>query len=307
MDQMDWELLAAEYLEHAENRKGRRENTLRMYKYSLIKWCAYAAGRNPEDLTQDDVEEFAGRPVKGGTTTPAPSTVRRETAAVVGFLGWLVARKRMTCYAHLDVCAPRVKPGVPRPINDDVWRALWLADTVCPDDRLWLGLGYFCGLRRFEIVTIRPEEVFPEDRVMIFERKGGGRNRLDYLAMVASISDELPWLAEGWRDWVDLLESTARAREGEERLSVYAHAEDGFLDGNRLSKRLGRILAAAGLARNSFTIHQLRHSCATNLFRAGWAAEEVQRALSHSSFDITKGYMEVAGAQRARLVRKGVL
>lgn len=299
--------LVSEYLEWAEHSKGLRPLTLRMYRFTLAHWSKQMADTNLADVTPEDVEAFSRRPVRGGTA-PAAATSRRELVTVKKFMDWCASRKRIACYGHLTAVAPKTKSGVPKPIPDELWRELWESEDLFPDDRLWLGLGYFCGLRRYEMVTIRPSEVDPDRRVMQFERKGGFLKSLDYLSMAASVADKLPWVAHGWEEWMDLLEFTATQRATDVRLSVYATADDPFLDGNRLSKRLGRtVLPRCGMKGDAFTLHQLRHSCATNLFRAGWQAEVVQKAMSHSSFDITAGYMDVAGYMRADLTERGVL
>jgi integrase len=306
MDKHQVGLLVDEYLEWAETRRGLRPLTLRMYKNTLGRFVRHIGDTPLEDLTPEDVEEFAGLPLRNGQR-PAGATVRRDTVAVRQFMKWCNARKRIACFAHLTVVAPTAKAGRPKPVPDELWKRLWESDTLCPDDRLWLGQMYFCGMRRFEVVTIRPEAIDPATQTMTFERKGGSYDAVDYLAMPASVAAAIPWVTEGWEQWVQLLELHATVRRGEPRLCVYATAEDPFLDGNRLTKRMYQVLESANLPRNSFTPHQLRHSCATNLFRAGWGPEEVQKAMSHSSFEVTKGYMDVSGHMRAKLRKAGVL
>ena len=298
--------LVDEYIDWCVNRRGLRPLTVRMYKSTLRNFSIFLADTQLQSLQPEDIEAFARRPIRGGAAPAAP-TARREQVTVSKFMDWCNARKQLGCFGHLTCVAPKVRAGVPKPIVDDVWRHLWMSPTVCPDDRLWLGLGYFCGFRRYEMVTIRPEEVIRSSQVMQFERKGGGFYTLDYLAMTASVAERLPWLSEGWEAWITLLEGQAADRATEEHLSVYATADDPFLDGNRLSKRLGRVLSNAGLENTAFTLHQLRHSCATNLFRCGWQAEVVQKAMSHTSFEVTKGYMDVAGHMRAKLTERGAL
>jgi site-specific recombinase XerD len=299
--------LADEYLHWAQHRKGLRPLTILMYRNTLTHLCRLVP--TVDDLvalTPEDVENFAHRPLRKGGV-PAKNTARREIVSVSKFMQWCAGRKKIPCFGHLTAIAPKSPEGRPKPVSDDRWVAIWNSPTVAPDDRLWLGLMFFGGLRRFEVVTIRPEEVDIERQRLDFERKGGKYDGVDYLAMAASHAQALPWLANGWREWIDLLEGQSVARRGERHLCVYSTADDPFLDGNRLSKRLGVVLDKAGLAKDLFTCHQLRHACATNLFRCGWSAAEVQKALGHSSYNVTKGYMDIAGSQRARLKAEGFL
>ena len=286
--------LVDQYLDFCANRKGLRPHTVDIYRRTLNKFTTWWL--TPlEELEAEDIEAFAWRALKNGNP-PSPSTARRELAALKKFLDWCVGRKRIQVHAQLVAVAPKVQPGKPKPVADEHWCQLWQSQ-LAPDDRLWLGLAYFCGFRRYEIVTVAPEAVHTNTGYIRFERKGGKNEALAYRDLPRAVETKLPWVTEGWEQWINILETTATARAatGEQHLSVHAWG-DSFLDGNRLSKHLTRhLLPAAGLDPETFTIHQLRHSCATNLFRVGLDAAYIQATLSHSSYSTTKGYVDQSG------------
>jgi site-specific recombinase XerD len=286
--------LVDEYLDHCANRKGLRPYTVYAYRHSLDHFVAWWP-KPLEELEAEDIENFAWRTLKNGNV-PSNSTARRELASVKKFLDWCAGRKRIQVYAQLVAVAPKVVPGIPKPVADEHWAALWQSQ-LAPDDRLWVGLAYFCGFRRYEIVTVQPKAVVANMGHIRFERKGGKNAAIAYRDLPRAIETKLPWLTEGWEEWAELLEWTAKTRTASNELHLSTHAwGDSFLDGNRLSKHLTRhLLPAAGLDPDSFTIHQMRHSCATNLFRVGLQADFIQAAMSHSSYSTTKGYVDQSG------------
>lgn len=281
------------YLEFAEKRQNRRPLTLRTYKRTLVAFDAWLIERDLalETIGPDDVEDFGWRTTARGLN-PSPATARKEMTAVVQFLKWAAARQGLNTNAHLAVVTPTLPARQPNPISDDLWRRIWRADLPI-DDRLWLGDAYFLGRRRMEIVTTPPEAVDAERKQLRFFRKGGKEAILEYASLCEIQANELPWLFEGWEVWVATLEEHADRRQGEKHLSVFATADDPFLDGNRLTRRLFSICAKIGVER--IGPHRLRHSTATNLFRAGVPAEVVREVMGHESFNTTTTYQSVAG------------
>jgi integrase/recombinase XerC len=293
--------LVDDYLRWLSTSRRRSPRTVRTYGNALKMYLDYlsAEGLALTDVRIPDVEAFGARPgrkkIKPGAEARA-TTVRKDVVIVRQFHRW--ANERDHPLRRIDtVAVPRVPPSTPKPVSDDVWRRLWGSD-LAEDDRLWLGLGYFVGLRRAEIVTISPSGVDRETGTMVFTRKGGGVYPVEYRAALNVIDQELPQLTMGLaRDWLDLLHRVVENRTliGAERLwwDAEGHEEN---DGNRLNKRLDKkLLPQLGLPPHSVTPHRLRHSCATNLLRAGMLPAFVQRQLSHSSINMTMRYMEMSG------------
>ena len=294
--------LVDEYLTFLLERRNRRPLTVQTYRHALkhfVRWCEHNQ-LTLEGLEPDDIEAFGWRTLRNGGM-PSAATARASMVATKKFLDWCVARKHIPITGHLDLVTPSQPDSVPNPIADTLWRALWGSD-LCPDDRLWLGDAYWLGRRRYEIVTTRPEGVLPELQQIRFERKRGKIRQIEYQAVCQWLSGELPWLTEGWTEWVQLLEETSEQRSGERYLSVYAETGQPDLDGNRLTKRLWKLCDAAGLER--FGPHRLRHSACTNFFRAGVEPAVIQNLMGHESFDTTRGYMSISGYLQRGLDRK---
>lgn len=280
---------------------GRSPRTIRTYRNTLsiyLKWLDQR-GTPLSGVTPGDVREFAKRARKKAPEGAQAATRRRDIVTVRLFHQW-AAEEGHGVQTVSSVRTPKVVDSGPKPIHDDVWRRLW-GSNLHELDRMWLGLGYFGGLRRIEIVTIEPWAIdAPQDGMLKFVRKGGSSYPIPLLDMVQSVAAELPWLADGWAGWYSILRAEAKHRfELDANHLWWDSTSDPVNDGNRLNKRLARLLADLGLD-GAATPHRLRHSCATNLVRAGWPLDQVKMALSHSSVDITQRYVDYAGVVRRK-------
>jgi site-specific recombinase XerD len=284
------------YLDHLEHVQRRSPQTVRTYRYTLNYWVDWLAERGLDEVRPQDVEDWARRERRGGR--PAAHTMRREIVVVRTFHQWAAERgygASMVLSAH----APTVRGRTPKPVPDELWTQVW-STAERPSDRLFLGLGYFCGLRRVEMVTLRPDDVDVEAGTMRFIRKGGSPEPIEYVAMGGWLEGTPPH--DGFEQWREQFESTVLARRALRANLVWwegiGHAP---ADSERMARRLRAVLRDAGLPGDAFTLHQLRHSCATNLLRAGCPPELIRDALSHSSWDVTSMYARTSGMMALRL------
>jgi integrase/recombinase XerD len=295
----DPELLHS-FLHWAEHDKGLRPLTIRAYTHTLNQWLTWLDGKPLADVLPEDVEAFARRPRRHYGTNKGKvgsnATRRKDIVAVRMLHQWGHSRGYLPRDGAATSVTPKTPPRMPKPIPDEMWRELWLSDLP-PDDRLWLGLGYYAGLRRFEIVTIPPSGVDAKSGTLTFERKGGSTHPVEYRDVCRVLESNLPWIAEGWRQWDRLVGDHAKAREGE-RFLIASSVGDPSLDGTRLNKRLCVLLGHAGLERDAFTPHALRHSFATNLLRCGVEIAVVANLMSHSTPAITMSYVKTSGQLR---------
>jgi len=250
---------------------------VRSYDNTLQQWLVWLGGKPVEMATLDDLEAFQLRPRqrrgRGGTGSTA--TQRREITSIRLFYGWALARGHIEANPIALALAPTVHNIQPKPVPDRVWLRAWNADM--PNGlRTAVGLGYFCGLRRAEIVALDVTQL-TDRRIVGFVRKGGGEDTLQWRTMVEVYEQHLPLLgAERF------LEAIAQSRRvGGKYLTPYRDPD-----------WMNRSMRTAGMP---FTPHMLRHSCATNLIRADVPLPIVSRMLNHSSVDITMRYVKAGG------------
>jgi len=284
--------LVDEYLGWVEHRARLARSSVDQYRTVLAKYVEWLGDRSVSDVTFTDVEDFGNRARDGGVA-PSAATARRDIIVVRGLHQWAHERD-YPVRSVKSARSPKVVGRTPKPVDDDVWAQLWASD-MCDDDRWWLGVGYFFGLRRIEIVTISASCVDLDRGEMTFVRKGGSTQPIEYRAMIEIVADELPHVSDGWENFLGLFDDMVRSRPDDEWLwpeSTGVVASDCV----RLNKRLvRRLLPNAGLPTDAVTPHRLRHSCATNLLRAGVEPAFIMDALSHSDITTTMKYMKTSG------------
>lgn len=270
-------------------------STIKAYGDQLRWYTEWLDGRPLNDIRPRDVEEFGRRPARNGQRSAA--STRQSVVVVRKFHAWCVEIAEVEGIRRVDMArAPRVKKGIPKPIPDEQWLKLW-ESALDPQDRLWLGLAFYCGMRRREIVTIPPHAVNPESGYMWFVRKGGREHPIEHLAMVKTVEIKLPHLAKHLDEFVEVLHETAQFRGDKSWPTLWWDVGLGPLrDSERLNKRLYKLLAAAGLPSRLFTPHQMRHSCATNLHRCGVDLATISNLMGHSNTTITMNYTKTVGS-----------
>lgn len=306
--------LAREYLAWLRDLKGRRPSTTYNYAATIDQLLEFAGSRRLIDLQLDDLEAFLLRPrIKTRGPRAMPGTLAREATTLRSLYSYLHQRGYVKRDPAAFLASPRRPKRDPRPITDDQWCELW-ARPLPLDARVVLGLGFFCGLRRMEIVGLHPQQVERKTRQLVaFERKGGGEHSLPYGVMLDVLNAELPEL--GASEFVAPLYELCDDARACRRPLLVPWAEEiaalaskrprrvhplpaGKIDPQIVYKRLNTWLAAAGVPR-AFTPHQLRYSCATNLARAGMPVQLIQRVLNHASLGTTERYVRSSNADIA--------
>ena len=270
-------------------KRGASRGTLDKYDRLARAWAGYLP-TVLADRTAVDVEAFVGRPRRGGQVA-ANATIVNEMAVIGSFHRW--GRERLGWGGNPAVLAgrPRVHNRQPRPVDDATWMRVWTSD-LSPDRRVALGLGYYCGLRRAELLALRANQVWG-GALVNFTRKGGGEDRFDYTDLVEHWQAKMPHLEAG-RLLVPLQE-LARQQSG----SLLGWGTSVRPTG--LNKRMSTWLVQCGLASDAFTPHQLRHSFATNLLRSGVPLDVACDLCDHSSPTVTMRYIRTSGGRLASL------
>lgn len=266
-------------------------------------------GQTVDTVTSESLERFMSRPRRGGIT-PAPATQDRDRSAMQSFWKWAHGRGLVATNPTLDVGVPKVRNRKPKAVPDDVWVRLW-ASEIAPDDRVWLGMMCFAGLRRREIVSLRPEQVDCKRGLLLgLQRKGGTEDAVEFEQMAMLLGEGLPRLLPEPELWLRQVDELRTARIGErclipydmpttakERLSSSWDDDDDDLPSAAiLNKQLTRLQRNADLPHAAyFSPHALRHTAVTNLLRCGVPIEVVSDAVGHTNIDTTRRYVKSAG------------
>jgi integrase/recombinase XerD len=292
--------LLDEYLEFLGGRC--RPNTVLAVAYDL-KVFFTAVKETPRRVRPADVLAFMTAQRTGGegrlqVADPGAGvsarTLRRRLSSVSGLYGFLQARGDVPVNPvprGLPTRRERQRPGqgvplvrvprtLPRILEPGEVDALTAALRT-HRDRAMVAAMVLGGLRRCEVVGLRLGDLrFGERRLFIAEGKGG-HQRL------------IPVSARFFTEVSAYLDAERPADAGTDRVfTVLKGPRRGLpLTAAGLDEILGGARRRAGLSHA--TCHQLRHTCLTQLRKAGMTLETVQAQAGHASIESTRIYLHL--------------
>ena len=287
--------LVDSYCNHLVCARGRSPRTAYSYGSILETFVRFLSGGSLNGASPETVEAFIQRPRdKRAGAAPSASTMSLELTVLRGFYAWAVGNHSLTVNpaAHaLQGGTVKVVERQPDPIEDEAWQSfLRLAWPTLTDDEVTaIAIGFYGGVRRAEIVGLKASQWDRgQVRLTRIVRKGGASTDLPFGECLAQLEDELPHLfPKGGRDAiVETISSLADRREG---LSLLPWKPlRGVIDPQTFNRRLRSIQEAT--AAPVFHPHQLRHSFATNMLRAGVPIDIVSDLMGHTNINMTMRY-----------------
>ncbi len=283
------------WLEHLANERRSSPRTLEAYGFAAARYIGFLEQHRGESLTVQALAEVtAGEAraflahLRSGEHPLSPRSLSQALSAIRTFHRFLDRRLDAPNAAIALVRGPRVKPGAPRPVNEDQARGLIAEPSLDPDREDWeaardqavLTLLYGCGLRISEALSLKRSDAPLSDQLRI-TGKGGKMRIVPVLPAVAQAVQaylaEVPFALAPE-------EALFRAKRGGPLSPRHVQATVQILRG-----RLGLPASA--------TPHALRHSFATHLLGAGADLRAIQELLGHASLSTTQRYTEVDAAR----------
>jgi site-specific recombinase XerD len=257
-------------------------NTVKAYAHDLRRFAAAAPGPLAA-VTPAAVTAFLDADGPRGPLSPA--TRRRRRATLAAFFRWL-ARQGLIAVSPVDRVDPvETAARLPRPLEESAVDAVLRAiPPGATRDRALFTLLYETGMRVGEALGLQVADVdlTPDDeRVRVL-----GKGRRERTVLLAAAPESIRLLrrhlkASGLR--------TGSVFRGDPRYGGSARPADY----TTVRRAWRRYCAAAGAAAPLPTIHQLRHSRASQLVRAGVPLGTVRRLLGHRNIQSTMLYADV--------------
>lgn len=238
-----------------------------------IRHLSVSSGTAPLELTSDDIIEFCGR---REITETSAATYHEHIRA---FFTWAVVTELRDDDPTMRTPRPKRSKSEPRPLLDSQIERLF-KQVNRRRTFLYLLFAVLSGLRVSEIARIRGEHIDLEAGVFAVVGKGG---RKDTLPLHQVLIDEL----RGWPRVGPLFPAYTSQSHGES------------VTGKAVSAALMQTMRRAGVLGKP---HQLRHSFASGLLRAGVDVRIVQTLMRHRSLATTEIYTEVAAVMQADAV-----
>jgi integrase/recombinase XerD len=233
-----------------------------------------------EDITRQDIEGWIEHEEDRGMKA---STVGMGLAMLKAFLRFLIERGVLPMDLLGRKMSIRVPDALPRAMDPDDVRKL-IAALEGVRDRAMIMVLLRTGMRIGELLNTIIEDVnLKERRIEIYESEKTRVGRVVYLG------DDALKALEAWIKVRDPYKTYLFYSRGKRRHSIsYQAVRVMFM------KRLEK----AGISHKGYTIHCLRHTCATDLLNAGMRLECVQQLLGHSTIEMTRRYARLTDRTR---------
>jgi integrase/recombinase XerD len=229
-------------------------------------------------LTPEDLEAFVESQQDRGLK---PLSVKNNLRQVQTFLRYLIAGGIVSSGVLARPIRIKVPDALPRAMDPlDVKRLLSVTQNV--RDRAMILVLLRTGMRIGELLRTRVSDVHLEERkVLLWVGEKNRTGRVVYLSEDA---------CEALRAW-------ERKRDAGKALLFYAQGRNS-MSYTAAGTLLGKYLKKANLSHKGYSLHCLRHTCATELLNAGMRLECLQQLLGHSTVEQTRRYARLTDKTR---------
>ncbi len=230
-----------------------------------------------EKVDRTDLEAFIEHEQDRGLRI---TTVRTRLAFLMAFLHFLMEQDIIPVSVLKRGIRLKLPETLPRAIHPaDIRKLISVIDNV--RDRALILLLLRTGIRIGEALGLRLNDLDVQDRkVHLFQGEKNSMGRVVYLSEDALFALKR-WLQERGKDKEFLF-------YGHHRHLCYSTGRSLFV----------KYLKKAGLDQKGYTIHRLRHTCASELLNAGMRLECVQQLLGHQDIEVTRRYARLTDTTR---------
>lgn len=295
-----WDGLVERHIWECEQR-GLADTTRYSRRLELDKFGSWLKRRRPKPKIEEIDSQLCLDYLKSRTIFLSKSVVCSIVTHLRG-MGDLLVREGYWVKSPMRwIRGPKIdsQSRLPRRVGKEHLQKLWEAAYALPAGYrrhrvlAVMGILYGTGIRRGELVRL---DLSDWDRARSVLKVDGRKTGCERLVPIGAgvwrcIEAYLPQRNS-------LLEQ--RGKTDEAALFVNKHGER--VSGDTLSCVIKRLCQQADVP--VFTLHQFRHSCASDLLDNGVSLPEVQQILGHSDICNTMRYTHISGTQRADAVAK---
>jgi site-specific recombinase XerD len=292
-----WDTLADRFLEEYSAR-GLAESSVAAMRRDLDRWGCWLKSRRPRpnlaEVTSEQITQYIGswsRFRAKSTQYGMMSRMRQLGDFLVAEHVWRENPLRWMKGPRLDR-----RHRLPRRLNESTLAQIWEAAAQSRDTfyrHLWvaaLGVLYGGGLRRSEVVGLNLSNWDPESGTLLVCAKKTYRER----------RLPLPDLCRQCMEaYLPRRQNILAKASSYEEPALFVNGRGRRLSKESLSRGIGRLGRRTG---EKVTLHQFRHTCASQLLAAGIRLPHVQRLLGHRSIQTTMRYLHVADKELHRAI-----
>lgn len=274
--------LIEQYLRHQYRRMCKARTVENAYTtiHSFITHLNSTTHRSLREITRTDLEAFVEHEQDRGLKR---SSVHVQLARLRAFIHFLIDQEVLPAEVLSRKLTIKLPEALPKAIGaGDVKQLLGVVSRV--RDRALLLVLLRTGMRIGELLNTKVCDVDrAEHKIMVYQAPKTSVGRVVYF------SDDVKRALEAW----------IKERNPDAEYLFYGY-------GNRVMSYGGaraifvKYLKKAGLADKGYTIHCLRHTCASELLNAGMRLECLQKLLGHTNAEITRRYARLTDKTREK-------
>jgi integrase/recombinase XerD len=245
------------------------ENTIKTYSEALRTFLFYFNQKAAEDITNLDIIDYNNDYIRKNNFS---ASFQNQTVNAIKLFFRSV---RNTKIDFEKIHRPKREKLLPNVLSKEEVKAI-LNALGNVKHKAMLSLIYSCGLRRSELLNLKPADVDSKRGILIIRQAKGRKDRIAPLS--AKIIEMLRDYYKAYKPKVWLFEGQY---EGEQYSEKSLHSV------------LKQALVKTGINK-PVTLHWLRHSYATHLLESGTDLRYIQEILGHKSSKTTEIYTHVS-------------
>lgn len=244
-------------------------NTIKTYSDALHTFLKYYQHKPIEQITNEDVIAFNNDYILKNNFSSS-----FQNQVVNGVKLFFKQIQGATINVDL-VHRPKREKLLPNVLSKEEVKEILNAPTNIKHKAM-LSLIYSCGLRRSELLNLKPNDIDSNRGVIIIRQAKGKKDR------IAPLSEKILAML---REYYALFKPTVWLFEGQEIGNQYSEKS--------LQNVLKQSLEKTNISK-PVTLHWLRHSYATHLLESGTDLRYIQEILGHKSSKTTELYTHVS-------------
>mgnify|MGYP000983199857 FL=1 len=245
------------------------ENTVKVYTDALKSFLLFCTGKPVEQIQESDVIRYNNEYILKNELS---SSYQNQVVNAIK----LFFRTQKNCSLNPDlVHRPKREKTLPNVLSKEEIKMI-LCAPVNIKHRAMLSLIYSCGLRRSELLNLKPTDIDAKRGIVIIRQSKGKKDR------IAPLSEKILALL---REYYLAYRPKTWLFEGQKPDTPY--------DERSLASVLKQALAKTSI-KKPVSLHWLRHSYATHLHESGTDIRYIQELLGHKSSKTTEIYTHVS-------------
>jgi integrase/recombinase XerD len=245
------------------------DNTIKTYSDAIQLFLRYFHTKTIEEINNADIVAFNNDYILANNYS---SSYQNQFVNAVKLFFAKIQNKQLNPEL---IHRPRAERKLPNVLSKEEVKAI-LDNTQNIKHKAMLSLIYACGLRRSELLNLKPMHINSDRKILIIKQSKGKKDR------IAPLGDKI---IHQLREYYKEYKPTEWLFEGQKRGTQYSERS--------LEEVLKSGVKNANI-KKPVTLHWLRHSYATHLLESGTDLRYIQELLGHNSSRTTEIYTHVS-------------